>query len=299
MVEKPLIPNVIAAAMSPIEIIDIGAMVEGEERFARLVTQGLANVTGFEPNPSEYERLRAGNAPHRRYLPYFLGEGGPATFYRTRYPGCSSLYEPDPAIIDLFQGIGAAPPNGNFAVIGTERVNTVRLDDVPGLPPCDFLKLDVQGAELDVLRGGTISLANVLVLEVEVEFVPLYKKQPLFGHIHSFLHEHHFLMHKFVDVIGRALKPMVAGHASGAISQVLWADAIFVRDYSKDDLYTDDQLLKAAAILYDTYNSYDLSYSLLRKYDQRRGTTFARTFSQALASVPDLPFTYMNLKANA
>ena len=161
------------------------------------------------------------------------------------------------------------------------------------------MKLDVQGAELDVLRGGTSCLANVLVLEAEVEFVPLYKNQPLFGHIQSFLHEHHFLMHKFVDIIGRTLRPMVAGNPYGTISQVLWADAIFVRDYSQDGLYTDEQLLKAAAILYDTYNSYDLSYYLLRKYDQRRGTAFARTFLDALGTVPDLPFTYMNLKLNA
>jgi FkbM family methyltransferase len=299
MPDKPLIPTAITTAMPPIEILDIGAMAEGEERFARLVKQGLANVSGFEPNPAEFERLRARNAPRRRYLPYFLGKGGPATFHLTRYPGCCSLYEPDPAIIDLFQAIGATLPTDNFAVIGTERVSTVRLDDVPDLPPCDFMKLDVQGAELDVLRGGTTCLAHVLVLEAEVEFIPLYKNQPLFGHIQSFLQEHHFLLHKFVDIIGRSLRPMVAGNPYGTISQVLWADAIFVRDYSNDSLYSDAQLLKAAVILYDTYDSYDLSYYLLRKYDQRRGTAFAKAFLDAISTVPDLPFTYMNLKRNA
>lgn len=294
---KPPIADLIATAIPPIEIYDIGAMLEGQERFAGLVNQGLASVNGFEPNPVEYEKLRAWNAPRRRYFPYFLGQGAPATFHATRYPGCSSLYEPNPAMIDLFQDMGTVLPDGNFVIVGTERVNTVRLDDVPGLPPCDYMKLDVQGAELDVLRGGMAALAKAVVLEAEVEFVPLYKNQPLFGHIQAFLHDQGFVLHKFIDITGRTLRPWaIAGNVRAAMSQVLWADAVFVRNYAAADLYSDEQLLKAAAILYDVYNSHDLAHYLLRQYDQRRGTALADTFGQAVAAIANMPVTYMNLK---
>ena len=80
MGDKPLVADVIAQAIAPIEIYDIGAMSEGQERFARLVSQNLASVNGFEPNPVEYARLRALNAPQRRYFPYFLGQGGLGNF---------------------------------------------------------------------------------------------------------------------------------------------------------------------------------------------------------------------------
>ena len=80
MVDKPLIPTGIVQAMSPIEILDIGAMAEGEERFARLVKQGLANVSGFEPNPAEYERLRTATRRVDGIFPISSGKADPQCF---------------------------------------------------------------------------------------------------------------------------------------------------------------------------------------------------------------------------
>ena len=39
----------------------------------------------------------------------------------------------------------------------------------------DFIKIDVQGAELDVFKGGKKALENVLKIICEMEFVPLYE----------------------------------------------------------------------------------------------------------------------------
>ena len=104
-----------------IQILDIGAMATGQERYHPLVASGLAHVTGFEPNPAEYAKLQDREGPYR-YLPYFLGAGGPATFHLTRYPGCSSLLMPDTRVIDLFMTIGCDDPDANFHVQKTETV---------------------------------------------------------------------------------------------------------------------------------------------------------------------------------
>ena len=80
------------------------------------------------------------------------------------------------------------------------------------------------------------------------------------------------------------------------MSQILWADAIFVRNFARLDLYTGGQLLKAAAILYEVYNSHDLVHHLLRGYDAGHGTQLANRFLHAITSLPMLPFTYMNPK---
>jgi FkbM family methyltransferase len=294
---RPSIKQILGVEIPTIEICDVGAMAEGVDRYSPLVVQGLADVNGFEPDPKQFARLQGANRPRCRYFPVFVGAGGPATFHLARYPGCSSLYEADPGVIDLFSSIGASV-GGNFTVTSTEPVQTTRLDDVPELPPIDLLKLDVQGAELDVIKGATRTLENVLVIESEVEFVPLYKDQPLFGDLQVFLRERGFLFHKFLDITGRSFRPFngPGGNPFTAMSQALWADAIFVRDFSKLDRFNDEQLLKSAAILSEVYFSHDLVSFLLREYDGRRKTQLAQRYAQTVLSQPNLRIEYMTHK---
>ncbi len=185
-----------------ISIVDVGAMSDGANRFDRLLDLNAARVYGFEPQPEEFEKLKSREDAAHTYFNRFIGKGGPATFHTCEFAGCSSLYRPDPRVIDLFTGIGTVP-TANFHVISTEEVETTRLDDVPELDSCDYLLIDVQGAELDVLSGATETLRETAVVEVEVEFIPLYEGQPLFADVEIFLRERGFLLHKLIDVSGR------------------------------------------------------------------------------------------------
>lgn len=274
------IPN---TTVPTIQVLDIGAMMEGVARYEPLVRNGCAAVIGFEPQQHELEKLSNASPGTHRYLPYFLGRGGPATFYRTRYPGCSSIYEPDPRYVDLFSTIGAGQPDGNFYVEATSEVLTQRLDDVRDFPYPDFVKIDVQGAELDVIEGGTETISGSLVLEVEVEFVPLYRDQPLFGEISTYLRHRGFQFHKIIDVGGRSFAPMTLAHNPFLpISQLLWADAVFVRDFAHLSRFNDEELLKASIILDELYRSYDLAAYFLRELDKRSGGDLSARYADAL-----------------
>ena len=48
-----------------IQILDVGAMATGAERYQPLLNAGLAEVTGFEPNPAEFVRLKDRPGPYR------------------------------------------------------------------------------------------------------------------------------------------------------------------------------------------------------------------------------------------
>ena len=264
-----------------IDILDIGAMAEGHDRYHDLVVAGLARVTGFEPQTEERDKLALRGEAYR-YLPNFLGAGGPATFRQARYPGCSSLLEPNAALIDLFSTIGCAHPGGNFHVVATHAVETTRLDDLrPGVR-ADYIKIDIQGGELDVLANATALLADTVVLETEVEFVALYRDQPLFGDIQVFLRGQGMVLHKFIDMGGRPFRPFEPENPFLPMSQVLFADAIFVKDFTRLELYSDDGLLKAAAVLDTVYGSYDLTALLLAEYDRRRGSGLNARYMAAL-----------------
>jgi FkbM family methyltransferase len=276
-----------------IDILDIGAMLEGKDHYDPLIEQGLASVTGFEPNPVEFRRLADRQGP-RRYFPVFLGDGAVATFHLTRYPGCSSLLEPNPAVVNLFETMGCEA-DGNFHVVRTERVQTTRLDDLFPDVRGDYIKIDVQGAELTILQNGQAVLAQALVVEVEAEFIPLYCGQPLFGDLQCFLRDQSFALHKFVDVAGRPFRPIRPRNVFSPISQAMWADAIFVRDFSRMDTYSDEDLIKATAILHLVYRSYDLVGLLLREFDKRRGSALWLRYSDLLKNfeLPCAAFTLM------
>src|SRR5207237_7981616 len=142
------------------------------------------------------------------------------------------------------------------------------------------------------------ALANAGVLELEVEFVPLYKGQPLFGDIQLFLREHNFVLHKLIDVGGRAFRPWVLnGNPYVAMSQLLWADAVFVRDFTKLEHWSDVQLLKAAVVLHEVYHSCDLVHRLLSEHDRRHSTGLAPRYAQHVLSLWGLPLLYMHPKS--
>jgi FkbM family methyltransferase len=283
-----------------VEILDIGALSEGTDRYQPLVDRGQARVTGFEPNPTEYARLRERAGPYT-YFPKFLGDGQPKTLHVARYPGCSSLLAPDPTVINMFTGIGAEPPGGNFAILKTEPVETTRLDDIDGLRAPDFLKIDVQGAELMVLENGRRTLESVLVLESEVEFLALYKDQPLFADIDAFLRSQGFLLHKLIEVAGRNFRPVVTPNPLEPISQILWADAVYVRDFRTLGRWTETQLVKAATVLHEVYLSYDLVNLLLLELDRRRpqARPASARYLDFLRAQPNLPNLYLTQRLTA
>ncbi len=75
-------------------------------------------------------------------------------------------------------------------VLGTARVEVTTLDDVltrHAVGALGCLKLDTQGTELAILKGAEKALRPALGVEVEVEFLSIYERQPLFGDVDEFL----------------------------------------------------------------------------------------------------------------
>jgi FkbM family methyltransferase len=277
-----------------ITILDIGAMPSGLERYNSLVTQGCARV--FSVEPSEAALADIPLEDRHRFIPHYLGDGNAATFRQARYPGCSSFLEPNGELIDLFETIGASAETGNFAVIAEEKVETVRLDDLANLPAIDLLTIDTQGSELIILENGPNVISKVLVLESEVEMVPIYKDQPLFGHLQVALGEHGFMLHKMIDIVGRPMRPWGGQNPFRPISQMLWADAVFLRDFTALKRFSDLDLIKTATILNDVYLSYDMAFSFLKEHDRRAGTDHAIKYLQKFVETKPSHIYYGNFK---
>lgn len=269
-------------AAPDVRIVDIGAMDVGEgDATARLLKARKASVIGFEPVAEACARLNAGRADVRQtYLPYAIGDGGPTEFRECASAMTSSLYEPNTTLLEPFQALAELA-----TVVKRTALQTTRLDDVAEAAEADFLKMDVQGAELDVLRGGARLLASLLVVQTEVAFVPIYRDQPLFADIDAELRRHGFMFHRFAGIGGRAFKPFVKnGDLAAPISQQLWGDAIYVRDLTRLDTLAPDRLLKLALIVNEAYISFDLAAFVLRTHDRMTGGRLGAGFTSAVVA---------------
>lgn len=286
--------SIIGPLPQVLEVLDIGARLEEPPRYASLLERDVAAVTGVEPQAADRDRLvQHFQGARLRCLPHVLGDGRMATLHVTRHPGCTSLFAPDPQVVDLFQSIAAADPGGNFHVVAAHRVRTVRLDDIsPPVAP-DLVKLDIQGSELEVLRHGRGTLSCATVVETEVLFVPLYRGQPLAGDVMTFLAGEGFWLHRLLDVHGRCYRPLTAGSPTTPVSQPLWCDMVFVRDPSRLERWSDADLLRGATILHDVYRSYDLVNLLLAEHDRRSGSPHADRYRESLQQEAGVPVAFV------
>jgi len=263
-----------------VKITDIGANpVDGDPSYHWLLVGGHADIVGFEPIPEALAELNEKKGPNETYLPYAVGDGKRHTLNVCFAPGLSSLLKPNPDVTNMFHGFPLWS-----RIVSTMDLDTVRLDDIPETAGSDLIKIDVQGAELMVFENATARLADTLVIHTEVEFLPFYQNQPLFGDVDVFLRKHGFVFHRFFPLVSRIIPPMaVPNDPFAGYSQSVWADAIFVRDFSKLSLLSPRQLLAMAAIIHDCYKSFDLVQHILLEHDRRTGANVALTYMNNLA----------------
>ncbi|MEM7407320.1 MAG: FkbM family methyltransferase [Pseudomonadota bacterium] len=265
----------------PVNVVDVGAMTLGAEHDAyyELVKARVARVVGFEPVPEECERLNAIAAKGDKFLPYAIGDGSDGTLHVCNFPMNTSLYEPNLELLDRFQNLSHM-----YHIEQRVPVTTRRMHDIDEIKDVDFLKLDVQGAELDVLRGAGRCLDDAVFVHTEAEFVPMYKDQPLFAEVDQFLRQAGFQFHKFGGVAGRPFKPLGFGDDDDnrPIGQLLWSDAVYVKDFMTLETLPALKLLKLAIIAHLVYQSVDLAAQAFKAHDAIRGTNLMDKYCRRL-----------------
>lgn len=264
-----------------IRIADVGAMkVGGNEAWQGLIDRGLATLLGFEPQPEECARCNAEAGEGREFLPLALGDGGTWPFYRCKFPATSSIFEPDHDFIHQFNGLVSL-----MEVVERSELETRRLDDVAEARETDFLKLDIQGAELLVLENAVETLGHVSIIQTEVSFVPLYIDQPLFADVDRFIRSHGFMLHTMLGFGKRALQPtLINNDPYAGLNQFLWSDVVYVKPFSNlIKGQSPATLLKRAMLFHTLYGSYDFATRALQDYDRFAGTRMANAYVAGLA----------------
>jgi FkbM family methyltransferase len=178
-------------------VVDVGCRWGIPNRWAELA--GTLLVYAFDADARECSRLQDTAPAGVTYVPYALGgKEASAQLHVTEEPACSSLFPPDELALSMFPALRIA------GKVGVREVALHTLDgwaDDAGVKAVDVIKLDVQGAELAVLRGAAKLLSTVRTIELEVTFNPIYAGQPLFGDVDKYLRNRGFRLWRLAHLV--------------------------------------------------------------------------------------------------
>lgn len=193
---------------SPV-LLDVGARGGLQNKWRVYSKIAPLRAVFSEPDANEIPKLQKTGT----VLPVALGRvSGMQPLYITKDPACSSLLKPSR------DALRSARRN-QMRVVAEISVEVRRADvalKMFGIPNLDFIKIDTQGAELDVLEGLGDQIDSVCGIEVECAFLPLYEGQPVLDEIIRFLKGRGFVL--------AAIKP------NGLIDGAIWeVNAYFLR----------------------------------------------------------------------
>ncbi len=237
----------------------------------------VADTLLFEPDPLEARALEnqyrtTGKLRHVSVYPFALsGASAKRTFYVTNTPTGSSLLRPR-----YQHALDIGDENYFFPIreieIQTRPLSTALNElDIKRL---DFIKLDVQGAELEILAGlGSDLVSELTGVEVEIGMPGGYEGQPGFAEMDTFLRDHGFELFDIKPVRGHRAK---AGDAtyypdkvfgvhpqSPAINKKIWeVDAIYLRSPQKLLQGADLDVMRRLAAILGIYGLFSEAYYL-------------------------------------
>lgn len=221
-----------------IACIDIGGR-GGPDESLRPIAE-MVEWTVVEPDPDESRRIQQDGTDGWAGLHVLETGIGPApsveepsvtrhlNLYRQR--GCSSLLQADTGLASRYAR------DDYYLLDKTISVSCQGMDQALYDPRRDYsyLKIDIQGAELEAFRSGPRLLDQLVMIRTEVSFLPIYFEQPLFGDIHEHLRSFDFELLNFVEAHhwrreSRSKYPAIDNRGVASKGQLIHGDAVFVR----------------------------------------------------------------------
>ena len=214
-------------------VMDVGAKGGPQELIG---LDSLLQVHCFEPNPSEVDgigrsvtdSIKKTTEPTTVYPFALCGSSGSVTLNVSVRPGSTSTLEPNKELLSRFAADNFSQMQELVKRIEVPAVSMHDFMSKAELGWIDFIKLDTQGNELEILKSAGDYIDSVSVIMTEVEMIPLYKNQPLFHDVSQFLCSRGF---ELIDLRSNPTCRRFHSRADLPPSayRLVWGDAIYVR----------------------------------------------------------------------
>jgi len=202
--------------------IDVGASGGAIPKWKNF-TENYQSVL-FEPNENAYKDLIKNKTEKEIIINTALSNKKQNLIFNIcKDAQASSFFKPNVKFLENYYN------SERFKIIKQVQVQADTLDNqfkLKSIFDSDFLKIDVQGFELQILEGAIKSLDNIIGLEVEAEFVEIYNDQPLFSDIDNFLKKNNFYL---FDIKRYYWKRKFASSINEKKGQLIFADTLYFK----------------------------------------------------------------------
>ena len=269
---------------NPLTIVDVGASGGLQSRWRML--EPWINPILFEPDPSSFNHLV--NTSHESYTilnTALSDKKGRISLHICNKAEVSSIYEPNFEFLNLFHNPERFYVEKKIMVETDTLENQLVENEINEI---DFIKIDAQGHELNILKGAGTYLDGTIGIETEVEFSPMYVGQPLFNDVNQFLTAKSF---DLIDIKRYYWKRQSTANIFQNKGQLVFGDALYLKSpedickYQKSDL---KKIIKAI-IIYLIYGYYDLANELV---NLSKGIIDVKTEKYFLQIIKNKPYIF-------
>lgn len=177
-----------------INFIDVGGAVNLQPHHNKLIGNAIFYV--FEPDVRSYNSLVETVSRYSHPEDFFYinkalsGKDGKRTLYLSNVPTGTSILKLDT------ESLLYSEKNDYFFPMKEMEIDTFSLSSIlkeRKLPYFDAIKLDVQGAELEIIKGiDSAMLEDVNLIELEIGFHNIYLEQTDFSDVCAYMKENGF-----------------------------------------------------------------------------------------------------------
>lgn len=187
-------------------VIDVGAYLgETSEWFSKLFPS--ATIWAIEPNTESFNLLNTkSDARLKTFNLAISDQDGQVEFHVNRIAPTSGIHAINPASKDSIalaqsQLDSSKPPQNQrmrTLVMESKTLNTFVAEHEIGF--IDLLKIDVQGAEIEVIKGSKEILNQTGTILIEVSLYDYYSKSSSIGEVESILGPNGFTLWSVTDI---------------------------------------------------------------------------------------------------
>ena len=282
------------------KIIDVGARTGLEDNLLFLSQNIDTKILGFEPEPLEFERLSMNLHSNLTLLNTALySSKKEITLYVTKDPGLSSIYKPK---LDFLKEIETKKALGNYTVVKEIKVEANTLDDEVNsteFKNADFIKIDTEGSEVDILKGSEKLLSQSLIgVESEMSYIQLREEQPTFQDLIKLLHDHDFQIFDTRNKFQKRESGQSYGKRKG---QLIYCDALFFKSLKGIDNITKElsqkdkktKICNSIAII-TSYGYFDYAYEIFNYFkdifNEDECKAMKKSFKNSEITIMKLPY---------